>query len=164
MPPFVVTWLTGKLSGLIIFVVACSAPLFAVAAGYEAVKLHGISVPLPIVGRIELVHGAIADKLMADQARDQALKERDLARTNLRTARANEQKLTAALDTANASIVGLGEKSRQDTAAAQLKLTQERAKGQVLTARLAALDKSRIDTSSPGAAAVSLDALILDGL
>lgn len=164
MPPFVITWLTGKLSGIIIFVLACSAPVFAVAAGYEAVKLHGISIPLPIVGRIELVHGAVADRLMAEQARDQALKDRDLARNNLQTARANEQKLTAALNSANASIAALGEKSKQDTASAEAKLAQERAKGQALAARLASLDKSRIDTSSPGAAAVSLDALILGGL
>jgi hypothetical protein len=157
-------WLAGKLSGLIIFVVACTAPLFAVVAGYEAVHLHGISIPVPIIGRVELVHGAIADRLMAEQARDAALKARDLALANLKVSRANQQKLSAALNTANASIAALGEKSKQDTAAAEAKLAQERAKGAGVKARLRDIDNTRVDTSSPGAAAVSVDALILGGL
>lgn len=146
-------WLAGKLSGIIIFCVACMAPIFLVAWIWEAVALHGIEIPFPIFGPFHLVDGAIHARELAEHVRDKAL-------ADLKTCHTNTDTLTAALNKSNASIEDLHRQSDMATAAADARLALETAKRNGLQKQLDKIAGAHIDTSSPGAAAISLDSLI----
>lgn len=115
----IATWLGGKLSGLIIFAVACTAPFLLIFWIWEAVELHGVVLPLPsgfpLYGPWEFVHGAIPDRIAAEKARDQALKDLGLAQ-------GNEVMLKKGLAMCRASIDGLAAagKAREDNAQAKV--------------------------------------------
>lgn len=97
----IASWLAGKLSGIIIFCMACLMPICAIGWAVEGVELHGIHIPFPIWGPINLVDGAIG-------ARDAAVTARNKALSDLGTARGNESRLSAGLDQCNASVEKLG--------------------------------------------------------
>lgn len=133
-------WLAGKLSGIIIFAVACTAPFLLVFWIWEAVELHGIEIPLPLFGHIELVHGAIADKVMAEQARDKANAARDKALADLVTSQGNEATLKAGLKTCNDSVADLKKKGEAQQAKAQAAVDAALKAQKGMQSRIAALE------------------------
>ena len=93
----IATWLAGKLSGLIIFVIACTAPFLLVGFLWEAIALHGIEIPFPIWGPFHLVVGALHARDLAYQARDKALRDLGISQGNV-------TRLQAGINICNASV------------------------------------------------------------
>lgn len=155
-----IEWIAAKLAGstakIVVIVMALFMPVCALGWAWEGVSLHGIEIPFPFFGPFHLVDGAIHGRELAEKARDKALGD-------LVIANGNTDRVRAALDESNASIASLKAESDQRTAAANAALAAEQAKRADLARRLKILDGFKIDTSSPGAAAISLDKLISGG-
>jgi hypothetical protein len=141
-------WLAGKVSGLIIFCVACLAIPLAIGLGIQTVRLDGVS----LFGW-HVIDGALYEKQQAVQARDLALK-------NYGICQGNEQKLNASIIEQNAKILILGRATANAQAAADeaLKAAQTR------TTQLQAAE-ARILAAKPGAdQCKSADTLILESV
>ena len=122
-------WLAGKLSGIIIFVMACLMPITAIGWGYEAVKLHGIGFTGPFGIHVVLAHGAILDRDNAIKDKATAETARDAALRDLATAHKSISNLEGGLGQCNDSIAKLAKTGNaiQDAAS---KLAALAAKGQ----------------------------------
>ncbi len=92
-------WLAGKLSGIIIFCIACAAIPLAIIAGVQTVRLDGFTFLW-----WHIVEGAIP-------ARDAAIKARDRALTDLGTCHANVAGLEDKIAIQNGKIADLGKES-----------------------------------------------------
>lgn len=144
----IATWLTGKLSGIIIFVLACLSIPLGIAAGVQTVRLDGIS----LFGW-HLIDGAIYAEQQAESARDAALKD-------LGTCQSNERTLQASIAMQNGAIHDLGIKTTEAEAKANAALDDVAAKSK----QMAALEQ-KIMAAKPGAdQCKSADALILENL
>lgn len=141
-------WLAGKISGLIIFAIACLSIPLAIAAGIQTVRLDGIS----LFGW-HLVDGAIYAEQQAEHARDRALQDLGVCHTNVKT-------LQASIDLQNGHIKDLGDKTAAAGAKADAALKDAATKSQQLT-QLA----QKILAAKAGAdQCKSADALILESV
>lgn len=122
-------WLAGKLSGIIIFCIACLAPITAIGWGYEAVKLHGIGFDGPFGIHVVLAHGAILDRDNAIKDKMTAEADRDRYKKDLDTAHKSIGNLQGGLTQCNGSVDKLHDTGTAITAAAN-KLVIQAAKGQ----------------------------------
>ena len=86
-------WLAGKLSGILIFCVACTAPFLLIGCIVFAVQLHGIS----LFGW-HIVDGAIHGREIAEQARDDALKDLGIAHGNITNLESGLAQCNASVD------------------------------------------------------------------
>lgn len=57
MMPTIAGWLAGKVSGLIIFCLACLGAILIPVTIYQTVQIYGAGFPLPIIGQVTLVEG-----------------------------------------------------------------------------------------------------------
>lgn len=114
-----ISLLTGKISGIIIFCIACLSIILLPIAIVQTVRLNGVT----FLGW-HIVDGAIA-------ARDIAYQARDKAESDLRTSQGNQTRLEAGLKQCNGSIDNLAKTGVAITAAAD-KLIAAAAKGQTV--------------------------------
>lgn len=155
----IATWLAGKISGLIIFCIACLAPILLVGWIWEAVLLHGIGFTVPVFGwHVTLAHGAIEDRDNAFRARDDALGKLKISESNLATCRGNEGRLQSAINVQNDHVKALADETaaaNARAAAALAKAKQSREKAETTA--------TQILNTKPGAdLCQSADALILE--
>lgn len=85
----IASWLAGKLSGIIIFVLACFGAILIPVTVYQTFQIYGLGFPLPIIGRINIVSGlkptiaTLEASLKGAQDRVQAISDEYSRRTHL---------------------------------------------------------------------------------
>lgn len=144
----IATWLAGKLSGIIIFCLACAAIPLAIVAGVQTVRLDGFT-----LFWWHVVDGAIP-------ARDAALKARDKALMDLGTCHGNVTTLEANIGIQNGKIADMGKQSAADRAASDAAYAALASQRKTNASKIA-----QILATKPGAdQCASADNLILESL
>lgn len=145
--PVIAEWLAGKVSGLIIFGLACAAPILLIGCIWLNVELNGIA-----LGSWHIVDGAIHKKELAE-------KDRDQARSDLATARVNVATLDAGLTRCNASVAALKVAGDQRVKDAQQKVDQANSRRRSVEASIAAIRAVK----STGEKCPAVDEIIMRG-